>query len=251
MGHFLQNMQDILHSTDFLVVNQDIWILQLNFHFFAVGNEIRRDITTVELHTFYHIYCCIGTFCFFNSNNPFFTHFAHSSSNQLANFCIAVGRNSSNLLNFLRVVTNCLRLTFQAVNYLAYRFINPSLQIHWIRTSSNVFQSLRNNRLRQYSCSSSSVTRLISGFRCYFLYHLGTHVFNRIFQFNFFSYGYPIFGYLGSSKFLFNNHVATFGSEGYFNRIGQGIYPFLHPVSCINVEKYLFCHIFLFFTNCS
>src|SRR6202022_1099381 len=55
LRNLFQDVQDILHSRDLFVIDQDIRVLQLCFHFFAVGHEIRRDITAIELHTFYYV----------------------------------------------------------------------------------------------------------------------------------------------------------------------------------------------------
>src|SRR5690606_30599952 len=93
LSNFLQDMQNILHGADLLVIDHDVRVLKLSLHFFAVGNEIRRNISSVELHTFHYFHSSFGTFSFFHSNNTFFTHFGKSLRNQFTDGIIVVGRN--------------------------------------------------------------------------------------------------------------------------------------------------------------
>jgi len=74
------------------IIDQDIRILQFSLHFFTVGNKIRRDITTIKLHTFYHLDTCFSTSCFFHSDHTFFAYFFHRFSDQLADLSIIVCR---------------------------------------------------------------------------------------------------------------------------------------------------------------
>ena len=216
--------------------------MQFSFHLFAVSNEVRRDITTIKLHTFYYINCSISTLCFFNSDNTFFTNFSHCISNQFTNNSITVSRNSCYLFNLFVVVTNCLRLRFQVSNNFCYSLVDTSFQIHWISASSYILQTFTNDRLSQHSCSSSTITCNISSFRSYFFHHLRPHVFNWVVQFNFFSYRNTIFSYLWCTEFFFYNHITTFWSQCYFYSVCQCVNAFFHFVSCFDVEENLLCH---------
>ena len=54
----------------------------LNTHAVLIIDEVRRQITAVELHTLYNIQFVFQTGAFFNSDYTFFTHFIHSFCNQ-------------------------------------------------------------------------------------------------------------------------------------------------------------------------
>src|SRR5690606_5970246 len=89
--NFLEDVKNVLHVADLLVVDQDVWILEFSFHLFAVSNEVWRDVTAVELHTFYHFNSCLCTTSFFYCDNSFLTYPLHCFSDQLTDLGIVVG----------------------------------------------------------------------------------------------------------------------------------------------------------------
>ena len=50
----VQDRQELLQVADFLVVDEDERVLHLTLHLLRVSHEVRRQITTIELHAFYH-----------------------------------------------------------------------------------------------------------------------------------------------------------------------------------------------------
>ena len=212
MNHFLQYGQKFLHVGDFLVVNQNERRFVNGFHFFAIGNEVWRNVTSIELHTFNNFYAGFGTFCFFNGDYAFFLYFFHCFGNNATYFAVVICRNGCNLFDFFRISSYFLSICFQVFDNLCNGFVNTTFQIHWICTCSNVLQSCVYNHLSQYGSGSSTITCLVVGFRSYFFYHLSTHVFNGIFQFNFFCNRNTVFSNLGSTKFFIDNHITTFRS---------------------------------------
>src|SRR5258708_25469998 len=155
-------MQDILHSGDLLIVDQDIRILQFRLQFFAVGNEIRRDITAIELHTFYYVNGSIGSFGFFYGDNAFFAYFSESLCDELADGVVIVGRDRSNLFDLPGIVANRLGLSTKVFYYFCDSFVDTAFQIHGICAGSYVLQSFADDRLSQYRGSSRSVAGDIS-----------------------------------------------------------------------------------------
>src|SRR5687768_14631930 len=103
-------MENVLHVADLFIIDEDERAFELGLHFFAVGNEIRRDISAIELHTFYHFYSCFSTSCFFNCDHTFLTHFLHSLSDQLTDLCIVIGGDGSNLLDLATIISYSLGL---------------------------------------------------------------------------------------------------------------------------------------------
>ena len=246
MNHFFQYRKQVFHAANLLIVNQNKSVLEVGFHFFGIGHKIWTQITAIELHTFYYINCSFSAFGFFNSNYTVFAHFLHRLSNQLADGAVVVGRNRSHLLNFAIVVAYRLGHFIQFTHCSNHRFVDTALQIHRIRTGCNVLQTTCYDGLRQYCCGSSSITSYISGFACYFLQHLGTHVFNWVYQFNFFRYSYTIFCDVRSAKFFVDYNIATFGSQGYFNSICQGINASFQAIAGRQIKVYFLCHDFSF-----
>ena len=100
-----EDRQEIFQVRNLLVIDQDVRFLHLTFHLFRICHEVSRQITTVELHTFYYTDSSVCSFCFFDSNHTVFRNFTHSVSNQFTDYRIVVCRYSGNLFNLVIVVT--------------------------------------------------------------------------------------------------------------------------------------------------
>src|SRR5690606_8441063 len=100
-GHLFQDRQQITDVADFLVENQNIWIFQGRNLFVLVVDEVRRQVATVKLHTFNDVQLVVQRFAVFNSDHAFFAYFVHGIGNDVADRAVAVGRDGTNLGNFL------------------------------------------------------------------------------------------------------------------------------------------------------
>ena len=82
-------------------MNQDQRVIHISLHRILIVNEVRRQITAVELHAFYDIQFIIETLAFFDRNHTFFANFFHRFSNDAADGFVCVGRHRADLGNFL------------------------------------------------------------------------------------------------------------------------------------------------------
>src|SRR6185369_8515349 len=55
LRNLLQQGQQVFHRADLLFVDQDVGVLERNFHALGISHEVRREIAAVELHTFNHV----------------------------------------------------------------------------------------------------------------------------------------------------------------------------------------------------
>src|SRR5699024_5586009 len=55
LGDVLQQRQHVADVGDLLVVQKNVGVLQFRLHGLAVGDEVRRQVATVELHAFDHV----------------------------------------------------------------------------------------------------------------------------------------------------------------------------------------------------
>ena len=54
LGDRLENRQQVLHRGDFLLVDQDVGVLELGLHPLRIGDEVGREVAAVELHALDH-----------------------------------------------------------------------------------------------------------------------------------------------------------------------------------------------------
>ena len=215
------------------------------FHLFSICYEVSRQVTTVELHTFYYTDCSVSTFSFFDSDNTVFRNFAHCICNQFTDNRVVVCRDSSHLFNLVVVIAYSFSLSFNRFYYFSHSLVDTTFQIHWVCTCSNVLQTNTNDSLSQNSCSSCTITGIIASFRSNRFNQLCTCVLESIRQFDFFCYSHTVFSDVRSTEFLFDDNITSFRAQCYFHCVSQFVYTFFQLIASVNVEENIFCHNFL------
>ena len=132
------------------------------FHLFCICYEVSRQVTTIELHTFYYTDGSISTLSFFYSDNTILRNLTHSVGNQLTDNRVVVCRNGSNLFNLIVVIANLFSLRFDRFYYLSNSLVDTTFQIHRISTCGNVLQTYAYDSLSQYGSGSSTITCIIA-----------------------------------------------------------------------------------------
>src|SRR5690606_33854307 len=159
-GHAFQHRQHLTDVRDLLVTQQDVRAVLLNAHAGLIVDEVRRQVATVELHTFYDVQFVVEAGACFNSNNTFFTHFFHGFSNQTADGGVAVRRNSTYLRDRFAVST-WLSNGFEVCNSSGDGFVDTALQVHRVHTGCDSLQAFVYDGLSQNGCSGSTVTGIV------------------------------------------------------------------------------------------
>ena len=49
------NGKSFLQNREFFLVNQDVRVIHFDAHLVGIGDEVRRNVTAVELHAFYDV----------------------------------------------------------------------------------------------------------------------------------------------------------------------------------------------------
>ena len=80
-----------------MVIKENQRVIEYRFHLLRVSNEIRGEITVAKLHAFDDFERGIGGSGFLYGNNAVLTDLVHCVGNHLADFCIAVGGNGTDL----------------------------------------------------------------------------------------------------------------------------------------------------------
>ena len=163
LGNGFQHRQQLADVGDFLVDQQDVGVFQLDRHGVLIGDEVGREVATVELHAFDDFQLVFEAATFVNGDDAFFTYFLHRFGNDLANALVAVGRDGAYLGNGFGVgagYRHCLDLFHRRSD----RLVDAALKIHRVHTGSNAFQAFRDNRLSQNGGGGGAVTRSVRSF---------------------------------------------------------------------------------------
>ena len=82
-------------------MQQDVRIFKNSHLLVRIGDEVRREVATVKLHTFNHIQFVLQGLAVFDGDHTFLADLFHCFSDDFTDFSIAVGRNGTNLSDFL------------------------------------------------------------------------------------------------------------------------------------------------------
>ena len=74
LHHFFKHRNEVAHVGYFACVQQDVTVVHNGFHAVGVGDEIRRDVTLVETHSFNEVHFHAKGLAFFNGDNAVFAH---------------------------------------------------------------------------------------------------------------------------------------------------------------------------------
>ena len=245
-----EHRQQLLQITDFLIIDEDIWAVHLHLHCLCVRYEIWADITTVELHTLYHINSSIHAFSFTDSNHTIFANHAHRISYEFANSSIVIIRNSSHLFNLIEVVAHLLALLFDVCHNSSHSLVHTTFEVHGVSPCCHILQTNRHNGLCEYSSSSCTITCLVTCFACNLFHKLCTQVLCGISQLNLFGYRHTIFGDMWSTELLINDYITSLRTKGNFHCVSQLINATFEGITRLNIITDILCHNSSLFQNC-
>src|SRR5690606_31921884 len=155
---------------------------------------------------------------------------------------IAVGRNGSDLSNFLARgagLGECL----QFAHCNADSLVDAALEVHGVDACGNVLQAFFNDGLSQYGGGRGAVTRVVGSLGSNFLDQLCTDVLELVLQFDFLGDGHAVLGHRGGAEGAVEHDVATFGAERGLDGVGQDVNATDDAAACVVGEINLFsCH---------
>jgi hypothetical protein len=167
LGNLLEQRKQIFHGADLLLVDQDVSILQSDFHPLRISHEVRRQIAAVELHSLDHFQLRLQRLRLFHRDNAVLADLLHGFGNDVANGLIIVRRNGADLRNHF--AGNGLReLVDLALTALAGLLVispadqgdsllDAALHGHRIRAGSDRLYAFAINRLGQNGRSRGSI----------------------------------------------------------------------------------------------
>src|SRR5690606_25379564 len=129
-------------------------------------------------------------------------------------------------------------------------FVDTALEVHRVGASGNRLQAFDNDRLRQNGSGGGAVTGGVGSLGSHFFHELGAHVFEFVFQFDFFRYGNTVFGYGRCAEGFVDDNVAAFRAQGHFDCVGQDVHTLDHFLTGGAAKFHIFsCHDVCFLIN--
>jgi hypothetical protein len=129
LGDLLEHGQKILHVRDLLLVDEDVRILQHDFHALGIGHEVGRQVAAVELHALDHVQRGLHRLGFLDGDDAFLADLLHGLGQDVADHGVAVGADGADLGD-LGLALGGLGLLFQVLDHLGHGGVDAALDVH-------------------------------------------------------------------------------------------------------------------------
>ena len=232
LGDLLEQREQVLHRADLLLVDQDVGVLEGSFHALGIGDEVGREVAAVELHAFDHFQLGLERLRLFDGDDAVLADLLHRFRNDLADGLVIVGRNGAHLRDHLAGdgLRQLVEFAVDAVAFLVELaaddgdgLLDAALQGHRIGAGSDGLYAFAEDRLGQNGGGGGAVAGDVRSLGSNFADHLGAHVLEAVFQFDFFCDGDAVLGNGRRTEFLFNDDVAALGAECDLHGVGQKV----------------------------
>ncbi len=226
----LQQGQQVFHRADFLFVDQDVSVLERNFHALGIGHKVRREIPTIKLHALDNIQLGLKRLGFFNGDDAILAHLLHSLGNNVPNSFVVVGADCADLGDhvagdglgeFVQLALDAVAFFVEAAANGGDGLLDAAFHGHRVGAGCDGLYAFAVDRLGQNGGGGGAVAGNIRGLRGHFAHHLRAHVFERVFKFDFLRDGDAVLGDGRGTEFLFDDDVAALGAESDFYRVSQ------------------------------
>ena len=220
-------------------MHEDVAVFEHRFHLRHLGDEVRREITLVELHTFDEFNGSVEALAFFNGDHAILADLVHRLGDDLADVGVLVGGAGADLGDLgrrLDVLGHVLEFIDDALDGL----LNAAANLIGVGASGDVLQAFGKDRLSVDGGGGGSVAGVLGRLLGDFFHHLGTHVLVGVIEFDLLGDGDAVLGDRGSAEGFFQDHDATGRAERDLDGLGKFLNAAKHALAGINVVGDLF-----------
>ena len=197
-------------------------VIQLTHQILRIGHKIRREKSSVELHTINHIDVGLDALTFFNRDHAVFTDFIEGVSHDLADFDIVVGTDRCDTNNvFLVIGVNRLAQLSQCFINSFNSYLDTAVDRHRVSTRGDITKRSFENRFGQDSRGGRPVTGNVGRFAGCFFNERTAEIFSFITELYLFSYRHPILGHRRTAPAFIQQNISASGTKSRFDSVGK------------------------------
>ena len=236
----LEHRQQILQARDLLFVDENVRILEHDFHPLWIGHEVRRQIPAIELHPFDDLERRVHRLGLFDRDHAVLADLVHGLGDDRADGLVVVGRDGANLGDHL--AAHRLRHLLQFGGDHLHRPLDAALDVHRVRAGDHMFHAFAIDGLREHGGGRGAIPGDIRRLARDFTRHLGTHIFERVSQIDLFGDSHAVLGNRRRSELLVEDDIAALGTQGDLDRVGQLIDAAQDGLARLVAVHNLLCH---------
>jgi len=218
----LEDRHQVLHGRDLLLAEEQVTVVELGVHLLRVRHEVRRQVTSVELHPLDDVQLGGETLRLVDRDDAFVADLLHRLGNHLPDRLVVVGADGTDLRDLV-VVLDLLRDLLELRAHRIDGCVDPALDLHRVVPGRDHARALAVDRLGEDRGRGRSVTRHVVRLRGDFAHHLGAHVLELVLELDLLGHRHAVLGDLRGTEALLQDDVATLGTERDLHRIRQRI----------------------------
>ena len=212
LGDALEERKHILEVGDLLLEKENEGILKLALHALGSGDEVRREVTLVELHALDDIESGLERLGLFDGDRAVLADLVHRVGDHLADLGVAVGGDRGNLGDLIGRLDLLGELGDRLGNG-GGSLVDTVLKGHSVRAGGEVLKTFTVNSLGEERRRRRAVAGYVVRLGGDFLNHLSAHVLEGIGKLDFLSYGNTVLGDLGRAELLVDDDVTAGRTE--------------------------------------
>src|SRR5439155_20435142 len=179
--HLFQDGHEVLVRGNFLLVNEDIRVFQLALHLLRVGDEVRRQVAAVELHSFDEVVRGLEGFAFLDRDDAVLADAIHRFSNDATDFGIVVGGHGGDVFQVLLRLDGDAHF-LETLDDVIDGPLDSAFHQHRVDAGDNGAEALVVNRFGEHSGRRRAVAGHVAGLRGDLAHHARAHVLVLIFE---------------------------------------------------------------------
>src|SRR2546428_118399 len=239
LGHLLEKRQEVAHVGDFLLMDQDVRVLQHALHALGVGDEIGAQVSTVELHPLDDLEGRFEALRFLDRDDAVLADLLHRLGDDLADGLVVVGRDRADLGD--RLATDGLGELLDLLDGLLDGLLDALLEIHRIGAGGDRLDAFAVDRLRQNRRGGRAVPGDLGGLARNFTHELGAHVLPGVRELDLLRHRDSVLGAARRPELLLEDDVPAAGSERDLHRAGQLVHAAKDRLAAILRVDDFFC----------
>ena len=220
-------------------MQEDQRVFEGGNHFLGVGHEVGRQVPAVELHALDDFQRRFGGLGFLDGDDTLVADLLHRLGDIVADLLFAVGRDRADLGNFRRG-GDLGGTRLEVLDDFGDGEIDAALEIHRVHAGGNELDAFVDDRLGEHGRRGGAVAGDVVGLGRNRADHLGAHVLELVFEFDFLGDGDAVLGDSRGAERLVDHHVAALGTERDLDGVGENVDAANHLVAGISRKSYVF-----------
>ena len=222
-------------------MNQDDRVLEDDLHPLRVGDEIGREIASIELHPLDDLERRLERPGFLDGDHAVLADLVHRLGDNLSDGGIVVRRDRSDLGN--HVAADRFRHRLQSGHNRFHRSFDAALNAHGVGAGHHILGAFPIDRLGENRGGRCPVTRDVGGLAGHLSHHLRAHVLKRILEVDLLRDGHAVLRDGRGPEFLVEHDVAPLGAERDFDGVCKLINALADHLSRLFAVNNLLCHV--------